>query len=106
MASASLCKSLAYDTQHQIQINCQTTLDTLHFYRAGTIVEYPETGPGGVGHLFEVELKSWFSPQTAFAYSLGKPDGRSQLSKPVNVMVLTGLDGNRVPCRVYHATCM
>ena len=71
-----LTPTMARETLTNVKINHQTTLDVLHVYPPGTVVEYPETKANGrIGHLFEMDVLSWQNPANSFAYSLGEPKG-------------------------------
>ncbi|KAG6818704.1 hypothetical protein H0H93_002634 [Arthromyces matolae] len=94
---------------HKIQINRTTTLGTLYTYPHSTLVEYPETGTDGhkVGHLFylDPDPANRHNPCNAFAYSRGRPDGKSPAGKRLYCELLKDGEGNKVPCRETHATC-
>lgn len=92
--------------QHNVQINCQTTLDRVIFHPSDAIVEYPETSKHGrVGHLFTLDPIQWVNPIHNFAYSLGGSRGMSERDRPIKVSLLVDESGDMVPCRVSHSTC-
>lgn len=84
-----------------VRLNRKTILASLCHYKVGTLVDYPETHQDGFGHLFDLDLKNWSDPTSAFAYSMGNPSG----SRDGTCELLKGEDGVNVPCRVYHYTC-
>jgi len=88
-----------------IQINRQTTLETVYYYPLNTLVEYPETSvDGSVGHVFTLDPQEWINPMANFAYSLGGSHGMSQKAKTIKVSLLVDASGKRVPCRETHTT--
>lgn len=91
---------------HNIQINRQTTLETVYHYTLNTLLEYPETSTdGSVGHVFTLDPQEWINPVLNFAYSLGGSHGMSQKSKTIKVAALVDASGDQVPCREMHTTC-
>ncbi|KAJ7490348.1 hypothetical protein B0H11DRAFT_2191580 [Mycena galericulata] len=98
---------LASAVEYDVKITSKTTLSTLYTYPSGTCVEYPETSPEGVGHLFQLENteEGWQTPTLNFAYSLGAPKGTSRRGLEVHVSVLKDRHGSTVPCRVKQTTC-
>ena len=91
-----------------IKITHKITLGDLYSYPLGAIVEYPETScHKPVGHLFEISPVEWVQPKLSFAYSLGAPMGQVETrnDQPIYCNLLVDKDGERVPCRVSHATC-
>lgn len=61
-----------------------------------------------VGHLFAMDpldTDNWRNPMSDFAYSLGPPKGLTPAAKGRFVQILTGSDGEMVPCRLQYATC-
>jgi hypothetical protein len=89
-----------------IQINRQTTLETVYYYPLNTLMEYPETSvDGSVGHVFTLDPQEWINPMANFAYSLGGSHGMSQKAKIIKVSLLVDASGERVPCRETHTTC-
>jgi hypothetical protein len=92
--------------RHNIQINRQTTLETVYYYTLNTLLEYPETSAdGSVGHVFTLDSDEWINPVSNFAYSLGGSHGMSQKSKTIKVAALVDASGDQVPCREMHTTC-
>ena len=93
--------------KHEVHLNQKTVLQTLYHYPPGTMVEYPETSAEGcIGHLFEVAPDNWYNPRLNFAYSQGAPTGRTKVGEHVSCALLVDEDGNEVPCREVHSTCM
>ena len=91
---------------HNIQINRQTTLETVYYYTLNTLLEYPETSAdGSVGHVFTLDPQEWINPVLNFAYSLGGSHGMSQKYKTIKVGALVDASGDQVPCREMHTTC-
>jgi hypothetical protein len=93
-------------TRHNIQLNRQTTLETVYYYPLNTLVEYPETSINGrIGHVFSLDPLNWISPVLNFAYSLGGSHGMSQRDRTVKTTLLVDDLGEPVPCRELHTTC-
>ena len=91
---------------HNIQINRQTTLETVYHYTLNTLLEYLETSTdGSVGHVFTLDPQEWINPVLNFAYSLGGSHGMSQKSKTIKVGALVDVSGDQVPCREMHTMC-
>jgi hypothetical protein len=91
---------------HNIQINQQTTLETVYYYTLNTLLEYPETSTdGSVGHVLTLDPQEWINPVSNFTYSLGGSHGMSQKSKTIKVGALVDASGDQVPCREMHMTC-
>lgn len=90
--------------QHNIKLNCKTTISTLYTYEDSNVyVEYPDTNPNHpVGYLFRFDPHDWQNPTWNFAYSLGKPGGQT---KGGHSDLLVGRDGKPVPCVESHFTC-
>ena len=92
--------------EHNIKINRTTSVSKLFRYPLGTIIEYAETSVNGaIGHLFKVSPDNWLNPRLNFAYSQGKPSGRTKRGHHVYCDVLVNEDGVQVPCRESHFTC-
>jgi hypothetical protein len=105
--SPSLPPNLCRTIQYNIQLNRKTTLDTLYHYPPGAIVEYPETSSEGcVGHLFEMPPDDWSNPRLNFVYAQGEPSGRTKVGHHILCNLLVNSDGEKVPCREVHSTCM
>ncbi|KAJ6467458.1 hypothetical protein DFH09DRAFT_1254258 [Mycena vulgaris] len=99
---------LAWETEDDVKITRETTLSTLYTYAQGVVIEYPETSLEGAGHLFLMDPStpdSWRNPIRDFAYSLGAPKGFTRVGRESLVAILTGSDGEMVPCRIQYATC-
>src|ERR1700683_4036974 len=53
---------------YNIQINCQTTLETVYYYTLNTLLEYLDTSAdGSVGHVFTLDPQEWIIPVLNFA---------------------------------------
>ena len=101
--TSSHSPSATYD----VRINHKTTLHTLYRYPLGSIIEYPKTSTeGSVGHLFEIVPENWSNPRLNFAYVQGPPTGRTKIGSYVQCPLLVDEDGEEVPCREIHSTCM
>lgn len=85
----------------------RTILDVLYTHDSSSLVEFPSTSEHGrVGHLFHIDLQlGSFNPMSSFAYSQGEPKGSSG-SKTVFCALLVDEEGNEVPCREFHSTCV
>lgn len=94
-------------TRQNVQLNRQTTLETVYYYPVNTLVEYPETSVNGrIGHIFSLDPLNWINPVLNFAYSLGGSHGMSQRDRSVTTALLVDDLGDPVPCRESHTTCM
>ena len=90
---------LLFDLEHNIKINRTTSVSKLFRYPLDTIIEYPETSVNGaIGHLFDISPDNWLNPRLNFAYSQGKPSGRTKRGHEVYCDVLVNEDGVQVPC--------
>jgi hypothetical protein len=99
--------SMAPTSKYNVRISQRINLDILHVYSPGTYIEYPESSKDGhIGHLFTLDPEEWYDLSTSFAYSTGEPKGRSKRGKEVFCEVLVDENGDKVPCRVTHSTCM
>jgi hypothetical protein len=93
--------------QYNVKLNRKTTLTKLYHYDLGSYVEYPESSTQGpIGHLFHVNPMNWENPALNFAYSRGKPSGRTKEGEVVYCVLLTDGNGVEVPCQERHTTCM
>ncbi|KAJ6531648.1 hypothetical protein DFH09DRAFT_1263868 [Mycena vulgaris] len=91
--------------EHDIFINDRTILETLHRYPADTYIEYPESGPNPIGHLFELDPQDWQRPTRDLAYSQGKPAGQLPKSEHIFCSILVDKYGEMVPCTKSYSTC-
>lgn len=97
------------EVRKSVSINRKTKLSVLNvFDDISAHVEYPSTGTdtGAVGYLFRQDPNNWRNPANDFAYSQGKPGGRTKLGEDVFCAILVDEDGAQVPCIKSHATCM
>lgn len=101
------CDPVPSSIHHNVMLNRQTTLAKLYIYEdIDTYLEYPESGATQpVGHLFRRDPRNWENPARCFAYSLGRPSGRTIRGKEVGCLLLTAEDGTKVPCVENHSTC-
>jgi hypothetical protein len=94
-------------TQYNVSLNRKTTLKTLYRYPPQSVVEYPETSSEGpIGHLFDLSPDNWSNPRLDFVYSQGEPSGRTRAGFSLLCELLVDSNGNKVPCREVHYTCM
>ncbi|KAJ3804094.1 hypothetical protein F5876DRAFT_70917 [Lentinula aff. lateritia] len=90
----------------EYKLSTKTTLKTVYMYPIDTLVEYPMTGKysgEAVGHLFAMNVKSWYNPANNFTYSRGPPRGHYKGTR--EVLLLADKTGTMVPCTVRHSTC-
>ena len=93
--------------EYNVSLNRKTSLDILYHYPLGAIVEYPETSSEGcIGHLFDVLPDDWSNPRSNFVYAQGEPSGRTKAGHYIWCNLLVDSDGEKVPCREVHSTCM
>ncbi|KAJ7629167.1 hypothetical protein DFH06DRAFT_1338450 [Mycena polygramma] len=75
---------LASCVDEDVKISRKTTVSLIYTYAEETFLEYPETSPEGVGHLFLMDPAAperWRNPLLDFAYSLGAPKGYSRVGQ-------------------------
>jgi hypothetical protein len=97
----------ARTVEYNVSLNRKTTLHALYHYPLGAVVEYPETSSEGcIGHLFDVSPDDWLNPRSNFVYAQGEPSGRTKGGHYIWCNLLVDSNGEKVPCREIHSTCM
>lgn len=97
------------ETRHNVRLNRRTLLSTLYIFdNPLTWIEYPESKDGDpVGYLIRQEFPSeWRNPASSFVYSLDHPSGGTRSGETMSCSLLLDANGERVPCKQHHRTCM
>jgi hypothetical protein len=100
--AASTTTAPTPEVKHNIYLNRKTTLSVLKIFHDATAhIEYPTTHASQpVGYLFRQDVDDWQNPMRDFAYSLGRPSGRTKPGDEVYCDLMTDKDRPwvKVPC--------